>query len=85
MRRPNGPYARRCAWLRLRAVAARAGRLDAGGELGAVGVAMLRGARELASARGVSRVDTDEAIFDGLARGREERAEPAYVRLAHQE
>lgn len=64
------PFDRRLRWLELRAWAERAGRLDEAGALGSFGVKLLGAARRQAASFGINETDTDEAIFEGLDRGR---------------
>lgn len=70
MTRSTNPLARRQRALKLRKLAESAGRVDAAGELGTLGVALLSAARRQAAEDGVLPIDVDEETFDGLDRGR---------------
>ena len=65
------PLERRRRALHVRRIAEAAGRADARGDLGTLGVALVHAARRQGIADGVLPVDVDEETFAGLDRGRE--------------
>ena len=68
--RRNGPLARRRRLHVVTRVARDAGRLDAAGQLGNVGMSMLKSVRREALTFGCQRFDVDEATIHGLEEGR---------------